>query len=72
MDHCALVDIKNSNDVSALMYASRKSHTSFVHVLVPNGVQAVVHDIAVETALMLASYRGHTAIVQLLLDHVHL
>jgi ankyrin repeat protein len=37
LDHCALVDIKNSNDGSALMYASRQGHTATVQLLLHHG-----------------------------------
>ena len=62
------VNIKNKDDVTALMAASLKGHTEIVKLLLNKGAEVNLKSKGGWTALIIASQAGYTEIVKLLLD----
>ncbi|XP_043202856.1 kinase D-interacting substrate of 220 kDa-like isoform X4 [Amphibalanus amphitrite] len=62
------VDDRDENGTTAMMVASEKGHSAFIHALVEFGADATLSDLDNWTALHFAAKEGHVACVRELLE----
>lgn len=62
------IDVKNSNGMTALMFAAAWGHADIAALLLEKGADVDQQDWSGERALMYAAHNGRTGVVQVLLE----